>query len=57
MKKGTSKGAQQFKSEQRRIDNTFDEAYIGYMYGLKIKGCSEETLRSYENHKKYLLDF
>lgn len=57
MKKGITKGAQQFRSEQRRTDKTFDEAYLEYMQTLKIKGRAEETIRTYENHKKYFTRF
>lgn len=57
MKKGITKGAQQFKSEQRRTDKTFDEAYLEFLHSLKVKGRAEETIRTYENHKKYFTRF
>ncbi|WP_312654388.1 tyrosine-type recombinase/integrase [Proteiniclasticum sp.] len=57
MKKGISKGVQQFKSEQRRIEKTFTEAYQEYMHTLKNKGRSEITIKTYANHMKYFSKF
>ncbi|SFN72053.1 tyrosine-type recombinase/integrase [Proteiniclasticum ruminis] len=57
MKKGVSKGNQLFKSTNQMPNKSFDEAHEEYINNLKIIGRSEETIRTYNHHKKYFLNF
>lgn len=57
MKKGVSKGNQLSKASTQVTHKLFDEAYEEYVTTLKILGRSDETIRTYNYHKKYFLNF
>jgi integrase/recombinase XerD len=57
LKKGISKGPQLFKNETQIIKKTYEEAFEEYILSAKIKGRSEETIRTYKHHSNYFIQF
>lgn len=57
MKKGISKGSQLFKKEKQIIKKTYEEAFEEYLLSAKIRGRSEETMRTYKHHSNYFIQF
>lgn len=57
LKKGISKGQQMFKNEAQIIKKTYEEAFNEYIVNAKIRGLSDETIRTYQHHNKYFVDF
>lgn len=57
MKKGISKGSQLFKNQTQIIKKTYEEAFEEYILSAKVKGRSEETIRTYKHHSNYFIQF
>ncbi|MCB2312284.1 tyrosine-type recombinase/integrase [Clostridium tagluense] len=57
MKKGISKGQQMFKNEGKIIKKTYQESFEEYIDTAKIRGLSEDTIRTYYHHHKYFTEF
>ena len=57
LRKGISKGAQLFRDERIIIKKTYEEAFEEFILSAKIKGRSEDTIRTYTHHCKYFIEF
>ncbi|WP_368488943.1 tyrosine-type recombinase/integrase [Clostridium sp. BJN0013] len=57
LKKGISKGKQLFKNENQIIKKTYQEAFKEYIAMSKVRGLSQDTIKTYYYHNKYFCKF
>lgn len=57
LKKGISKGQQLFKNDAQKVKKTYEEAFNEYIANAKIRGLSNDTIRTYKHHNNYFMEF